>query len=103
MATIVINDATTIHFVNIDGAKKEDTPTLLISAGDWEIEQHIEPGIVFDVTGHSAPMLTAVDARKLAKWLNRAADMLEGRKNTDKKHKARHQRYEEDEDEFDKY
>jgi hypothetical protein len=49
-------------------------------------------------------MLTANDARKLSKWLARAADTLDGVKNSEKKHKQRHARHEEDdEDDFRRY
>jgi hypothetical protein len=104
VATIAINTPDNIQFMNLDAGKKEDTPTLIISAGDWEIEQHVEPGIVFDITGAQAPMLTSADARKLAKWLTRAADNLDGTKKPDKKKNKSH-RYEEDEDddEFRRY
>lgn len=104
MATIAINTPDNIQFMNLNAGRKEDTPTLIISAGDWEIEQRVEPGIVFDITGDQAPLLTSADARKLAKWLARAADNLDGVKKTDKKKNKVH-RYDEDEedDEFGRY
>jgi hypothetical protein len=102
VATIVVNERDTIQFVNVVGDDKKNAPTLLIQSGDWENDGSLEPGIVFDVVGEEAPILTANDARKLAKWLNRAADALDGTKNNDKKRKTRGH-YETDDDDFDRY
>jgi hypothetical protein len=99
VATIALNDSNNIQFVNLDSGTQQDAPTLAVSAGEWEAGNHIEPGIIFEVAGDQAPLLTPGDARKLAKWLTRAADMLEGTKHTEKKHKHKHHRYEEDDDE----
>lgn len=101
MATIAVNEADNIQFVNVSANAKE-SPTLIIQAGDWENGGTMEPGVVFDVFGAQAPILTTNDARKLAKWLNRAADSLDGVKNNDKKRKTRNH-YETDENEFDQY
>lgn len=103
MATLALNDSNNIQFVNLDSGNKKDAPTLLVSAGEWEAGQHIEPGVIFEVGGDQAPLLTPADARKLAKWLTRAADILEGTKSTEKKHKQKHHRYEEDDDEFGRF
>jgi hypothetical protein len=96
VATLVENTPNHIQFVNaVSGLK--DAPTLSVQSGDWEAGDYVESGVVFDTLGEQAPILTAADARKLAKWLTRAADALEGVKNSDKKNKTRH-RYEEDDD-----
>ena len=97
MATLVENNPTAMQFVNAEHGTK-DAPTLTVQAGDWDAGDHVESGIVFDTFGSQAPMLTAIDARKLAKWLTRAADTVEGVKHSDKKHKPRHHHYEEDDD-----
>lgn len=101
MATLVENNPTAIQFVNVEQGTK-NAPTLTVQAGDWDAGDHVESGIVFDTFGNQAPMLTAADARKLAKWLQRAADDVEGVKHSDKKHKARHH-YEEDDDDINDY
>ena len=103
MATIAINTPDNIQFMNLDAGKNDDTPTLIVSAGDWEIEQRVEPGIVFDITGAQAPMLTSTDARKLSKWLSRAADNLDGVKKTDKKKNKAHHYDADDDDELGRY
>lgn len=102
MATIAVNTPDNIQFVNVESGQTKDAPTLSVQSGDWQIGPHVEPGVIFDVRGEEAPMLTANDARKLAKWLARAADQLDGVKNSDKKRKTRHH-YETDEDDFDRY
>lgn len=101
MATLVENTPSSIQFCNAEQGIK-NAPTLSVQAGDWEAGDHIEAGIVFDTFGDQAPMLTAADARKLAKWLTRAADIVEGVKHSDKKNKTRH-RYEEDDDDINDY
>ncbi len=83
MATVVVNRPDLIEFKNAGTAG--EAPTLNVQSGAWEIGDHSENGIVFDVFGDQAPILTASDARKLAKWLQRAADELEGTKKSNKK------------------
>lgn len=98
MANISVNNSGTIEFKNLtDGLKSEDAPTLTAQAGDWNNGNYVESGVTFDVVGEQLPLLSANDARKLAKWLIRAADDLEGKKNRDNKKASR--RREEDDDE----
>lgn len=86
MATVLTNTPDEIVFCNTGGdKKKEDIPTLKIIAGDWEIGASFEAGIVFEIYGPQFPMLTAADARKLSKWLARAADLLDDVKPQKKK------------------
>lgn len=99
MATIGINSADTIQFVNISVAGK-DRPTLLMQSGEWQNDTGVETGITVDVTGDEVPILTADNARKLAKWLQRAADTLDGVKTQAKK---RQKFSYEDEDDTDDY
>lgn len=103
MATIAVNTPDAIQFVNVSLGGVAGGPTLIIQSGEWQNGQAVEPGIVFDVAGEEAPILTANDARKLSKWLLRAADSLDGVKNSDKKRKSRSNYDDDDEDEFDKY
>lgn len=86
MATVLTNTPDEIVFCNsaVD-KKKDDIPTLKAIAGDWETGTSLEPGIVFETYGAQFPILTATDARKLSKWLSRAADMLEDVKPQKKK------------------
>lgn len=98
MATVVANTPDLIEFKNIlAGADPKESPTVVVQAGNWDAGGHSESGIAIDVYGAQAPLLTPADARKLAKWLNKAADELEGPKASKKPgHKQRH--YEEDDD-----
>lgn len=96
MATVVVNRPDLIEFKN--ATTSGEAPTLNVQAGDWDLGGHAESGVVFDVAGDPLPILTAHDARKLAKWLNRAADELEGKKKSNKK-----PRYRVEEDDEDTY
>lgn len=100
MATVIINTTNNLQFVNTaPDLSTDDVPTLTIQAGEWEVQDHVEPGIVFDVSGATTPMLTAQDARKLSKWLSRAADLIDDAPAPKKKNKRR--RYLEDDEEED--
>lgn len=100
MATVVVNRPDHLEFKNIkSAAAPDDSPTIVFQAGDWDADGHTESGIVVDVFGAQLPLLAPADARKLAKWLNRAADELDGGK-TDKKQKYRPRREDEDDDLF---
>lgn len=94
MASVVINSADTIQFVNVSGKAAKNDPTLVVQAGDWETGDSVETGITFDVFGAQTPILTTANARKLAQWLAKTADILDGVKPTKKKHPK--PRYEED-------
>lgn len=99
MANISVNNSAMIEFKNLlEGLKTEDVPTLTIQVGDWNNGKYVESGVAFDVVGDQLPLLSANDARKLAKWLMRAADELEGKKNRDNKKAARRHEHEEDDD-----
>ena len=74
----------------------ENYPDLTAELGDWEMDGNYEAGITFNTD--AGPVLSANDARKLAKWLVRAADILDGEKGAKKAPKKR-QHYEEDDDE----
>ncbi len=97
MATVVVNNPDHIEFRNVNATKaNDDSPTVSFQSGEWRADNYVEAGIVVDVFGSQLPLLSPTDARKLAKWLNRAADDIEGVK-TDKKRKQRPDRYEDDE------
>ena len=93
MATVVVNKPDHIEFSNITATKlPADSPTVSFQAGEWDAENHAEAGIVVDVFGSQLPLLSPGDARKLAKWLVRAADDIEGVKPTKtRKHRPRHE------------
>lgn len=86
MATVLINTPEEIGFCNSAvNVKKEEIPTLKAIASDWDTGDGVESGIVFEIYGAQFPILTANDARKLSKWLARAADTLENVKPQKKK------------------
>lgn len=99
MATVIVNKPEHIEFKNVTASESvENAPTFTAQAGNWETTSgRGEPGIVVDVFGSAAPILTSADARKLAKWLNRAADDLEGEHKKNNKHKQ-HRHYESDDE-----
>jgi hypothetical protein len=101
VASVVVNTNDVIQFANIDGKPSKTNPTLLVQVGDWGTDNRIDSGIVFDVSGEQIPILTAANARKLAQWLQRAADALDGIKSTKKKHNKN--RYDDDDDDFAEY
>lgn len=99
MAIIAINTPDTLEFhTNIPGAPKNPVPYVSIQLGTWELPTRTESGIIIDTGGAAdyAPILSPTDARKLAKWLNKAADDLEGVPSKKNKKKAH---YNEDDDE----
>lgn len=94
MATLTVNNSNMIEFVNI--LASGENPTLTA-----QCEQDGQQVIAVDVFGDLAPVLTSSDARKLAKWLNRAADSLDGVKNSGKKNRSR--RYYDEADDIENY
>lgn len=98
MATVVVNKPDCIKFSNVSSADKTDAdyPTVMLQTGQWDAGSYTETGIVVDVYGLYLPILSPQDARKLAKWLTRAADELDGNKSV----KRRKPHYESDEDDF---
>ena len=96
MATVAVNTSNHIEFRNITSSvPTADQPTLVVQAGDWSASSHTEAGVIFDVYGEQAPILTPADARKLAKWLARAADDLED-KTPEKKGKQKYRHADDD-------
>lgn len=100
MATVVVNKPDHIEFKNVIAADAvADAPTVVFQSGEWASNGRAETGIAVDVFGAQLPLLLPADARKLAKWLNRAADELDG-SNAKKKRKQHPQRDEEENDRF---
>lgn len=98
MAIIVVNTSDTIEFhTNIPGAPTNPVPYVLFQLGTWELPARNESGVIIDTDGDQGfpPVLSATDARKLAKWLTKAADDLEGV--SSKKNKKKHH-FDDDED-----
>ncbi len=99
MATLSLNTPDAIEFKNLlPSVAPADAPTILAQVGEWEIGAHVEAGVVIDSYGPAdhPTILTANDARKLAKWLTRAADSIDTAQKQPKKKKRHH--YEEDDD-----
>ena len=103
MATVVVNKPHVIEFKNLDpNLPGKDIPTVTAQAGIWQTHDNTgdETGIVLDVSGNAAPLLTPTDARKLARWLTRAADDLEGTRTEKKQKKSRRHWGEEDDEAY---
>lgn len=102
MATVVVNRPDLIEFKNISvKAPTDKPPTLNVQAGVWQVDdQTDEAGIVFEVSGNNAPLLNAADARKLARWLTKTADDLEGAADKKKQKPKRHRNYDDSDDEY---
>lgn len=98
MATVTKNTADCVEFQNFS---PKDPPTLNVQAGEWQTNSggH-EAGLVFDVFGSQPPLLSPDDARKLARWLERAAALLDGKK-PEKKHKQKYRHGAEDDEDDD--
>lgn len=100
MTTIVKSDDDSISFVNFQSQKSD--PTLRVQAGDWDFDGAFSTGFTFLVTGSMTPLLSPDHARKLARWLQKQADYLDGvNSNANKKKKKK--RFVEEDDEFDNY
>jgi hypothetical protein len=102
VATVILNSLDTIQFVNVSSADGSKGPMLVAQAGDWHDEDRVESGVVVDVVGDQAPILTADNARKLARWLQRAADTIEGVKPVNKKRYRSSYSEDEEDDDFDR-
>lgn len=100
MATVVVNSADTIEFADLSTPNKPNPPTLSVQVGEWETDNRVDAGVVFDTYGEQLPILTSNDARKLAKWLVRAADVLDGVKNSAKKGRPRNHYEVDDPDDY---
>lgn len=102
MATLSLNTPDAIEFKNVrPNVPANDAPAVLAQVGEWDMGPTTESGIVIDAFGTDtyAPILSANDARKFAKWLNRAADMLDNTASAPKKNKKR-THYEEDDEPY---
>jgi hypothetical protein len=76
----------------------EEPAAVLAELGVWETETGNSTGVVIDLLGDNLPpLLSANDVRKLGKWLLRAAEALDGKPASDKKHRPRRHYDEEDE------
>jgi hypothetical protein len=75
----------------------EKHSTVLAEVGTWKTETGNKSGVLVDVVGDLAALLSATDARKLGRWLMRAAEELDGKPAQDRKNRPR-RRYEDDED-----
>lgn len=76
----------------------EDPPTLLAELGNWRTPQGLVSGVSVSTFGEVAPVLSAIEARKFAKWLHKAADDMEGGNNQRARPGAKRSHYEQDDD-----
>lgn len=100
MATLRINTPDEIEFQNFRAdVSRTEVPYVIAQVGEWEMGAGVEAGIVVNAVGTEkySPILSALDARKLAKWLNKAADALDGSTENHKK-KPKRAYYEQDDE-----
>lgn len=76
----------------------EDPPTMLAELGDWRTPQGQVSGVVVSTFGNVAPILSANEARKFGRWLQKAADELEGGGQTRDRPGSKRSHYEQDDD-----
>lgn len=81
MSPIVHNDRDSFEVRNMASDLKDaDQPTLLAEVGDWRTTNGVVTGVSFSTFGDVSPILSPTEARKLAKWLQKVADDMEGAK-----------------------
>jgi hypothetical protein len=101
VATITINTDAAIEFKALcQNTSADASPFVIVQVGNWDIDGKQTTGIIVDCSGpDDAPaVLTGDNARKLAKWLTRAADTLDASPGRSQKKKRSH--YEQDDDEY---
>jgi hypothetical protein len=76
---IVTNEPDLFELRNdVPVAEGEDPPTVLVEAGTWKTHTGNATGIAITTYGDLAALLSPNEARKLAKWLMKTAERLEG-------------------------
>jgi hypothetical protein len=96
---IVTNESDIFELKNeIVPGEGNDAPTLLLEAGKWKTERGNISGISVSVFGDVSPLISPTEARKLAKWLQRAADELEGAENHKPRAGTKPSHYEQDDE-----
>lgn len=76
---IVTNEVDIFELKNeVAAGEGNEAPTLLLESGKWKTARGNISGISVSVFGDVSPLISPTEARKLAKWLQRAADALEG-------------------------
>lgn len=75
----------------------EEHSTVSAEVGTWNTDTGNTSGVLVDIVGDIAALLSATDARKLGRWLLRASEELDGKPAQDRKGRAR-RHYETDED-----
>ena len=76
----------------------EDQPTVLVEAGTWKTHNGNTTGIAITTYGDVAALVSPNEARKLAKWLTRTADRLDGESRNKARPGSKPSHYELDED-----
>jgi hypothetical protein len=101
VATITINTAAEIEFKELlPGVPVTDLPFLIAQSGNWEFDGKSATGVIIDGSRLDEPptVLTSDNARKLAKWLIKAADTLDTAESRGVKKKRTY--YEQDDEEY---
>lgn len=97
---IVTNEIDIFELQNdVPVAKGEDQPTFLAEAGTWKTKTGQITGISVTTYGEVAPLVSPTEARKLAKWLIRAAEDLEGADSRKSRPGSKPSHYDQDDEE----
>lgn len=98
MAIIVANTPDGIEFRDAQTIKEKNAAFVSAQLGEWECNSRVDTGIVVDSSGLDVPpvVMSANNARKLSKWLARAADQLDAINGV--KPAKKRQYYEQDDD-----
>jgi hypothetical protein len=97
---IVTNEIDIFELRNdVPAAKGDEPPTLLVEMGIWTTKTGDVAGISMTTYGDVSPLVSPTEARKLAKWLTRAAEELEGASNRKARPGSKPSHYELDDDE----
>jgi hypothetical protein len=96
---IVTNEIDIFELRNdVPTAKLEDLPTLFAETGIWSTKTGDVAGISMTTYGDVSTLVSPTEARKLAKWLTRAADALEGANSRKSRPGSKPSHYEPDDD-----
>ena len=92
------DDAIEIRPVSPPPPANEEAACLQAQVGTFDTDAGSFSGVSVEAFGFYAPLLSANEARRFAKWLLRAADLLDGsRRHQDRKGQKK-RRYDEDDD-----
>jgi hypothetical protein len=82
---------------NIPAPSGDEIPTLLLEVGIWNTETGNQTGVAFEVFGSRAPLASAAEVRRIAKWLMQAAEAMDGSRDNHRRGQKKRRHDEDDE------